>query len=180
MIIPMLSGEISPNAQKMATAISSIMSSYLRMDGWIKCPEFYILFGMFDPYRSKSCISGTSSAMRNDKFTVNYSETAAGESVMTIEMTEAGLIDLNTSKAVYSDAAMSNSGFSDCTLRITYTAKMDSTSDLVCGDEGNDNKVVLTWKDGFQIVLPGRMKFHVAVLPQIIRQCSSPLPAHGL
>ena len=64
----MLSGEISPNAQKMATAISSIMSSYLRMDGWIKCPEFYILFGMFDPYRSKSCISGTSSAMRNDNF----------------------------------------------------------------------------------------------------------------
>ena len=35
-------------------------------------------------------------------------------------------------------------------------------------------------KYGLQVVLPGRMKFHVAVLPQIIRQCSSPLPAHGL
>ena len=35
-------------------------------------------------------------------------------------------------------------------------------------------------KYGLQVVLTGRMKFHVAVLPQIIRQCSSPLPAHGL
>ena len=35
-------------------------------------------------------------------------------------------------------------------------------------------------KDGFQVVLSERMKYHVAVLPQIIRQCSSPLPAHGL
>ena len=35
-------------------------------------------------------------------------------------------------------------------------------------------------KYGLQVVLTGRMKFHVAVLPQIIRQCSSPLLAHEL
>ena len=87
---------------------------------------------------------------QDGKFTVGYSTTDAGESVMTIEMTEAGLAELNTSKAVYSDAGMVNSGFSDCTLRIRYTAKMNSNGDLVYGDKGNDNRVVLTWKRSSQ------------------------------
>lgn len=84
------------------------------------------------------------------KFAVTYSTTEAGESVMTIEMTTAGLSEINTSKAVYSGTSMVNSGYSDCTLRITYAAKMDSSNDLVFGDKGNDNKVVLTWKRSSQ------------------------------
>ena len=84
------------------------------------------------------------------KFTISYNTTSAGESVMTIEMTAAGLTEINTSKAVYSGASMVNSGYSDCTLRITYSAKMDSSKDLVFGDKGNDNKVVLTWKRSSQ------------------------------
>ena len=84
------------------------------------------------------------------KFAVTYNTTDAGESVMTIEMTAAGLTEINTSKAVYSGASMVNSGYSDCTVRITYAAKMDSSSDLVFGDKGNDNKVVLTWKRSSQ------------------------------
>ena len=84
------------------------------------------------------------------KFAVAYNTTDAGESVMTIEMTSAGLTEINTSKAVYSGASMVNSGFSDCTARITYAAKMDSSKDLVFGDKGNDNKVVLTWKRSSQ------------------------------
>lgn len=87
---------------------------------------------------------------QDGKFTVGYSTNDAGESVMTIEITEAGLAELNTSKAVYSDAGMVNSGFSDCTLRIRYTAKMNSNGDLVYGDKGNDNRVVLTWKRSSQ------------------------------
>ena len=83
-------------------------------------------------------------------FTVAYNTTSAGESVMTIEMTAAGLKEINTSKAVYSGASMVNSGYSDCTVRITYAAKMDSSKDLVIGDSGNDNKVVLTWKRSSQ------------------------------
>ena len=84
------------------------------------------------------------------KFAVTYNTTDAGESVMTIEMTTAGLTEINTSKAVYSGASMVNSGYSDCTLRINYAAKMDSSNDLVFGDKGNDNKVVLTWKRSSQ------------------------------
>ena len=84
------------------------------------------------------------------KFSVAYNTSSADESVMTIEMTAAGLTEINTSKAVYSGASMVNSGYSDCTVRITYAAKMDSSNDLVCGDKGNDNKVVLTWKRSSQ------------------------------
>ena len=79
-------------------------------------------------------------------FTVTYGTTAAGESVMTIEMTARGLAEINSSKAVYPGASMVNSGFSDCTLRITYQATMDSDNSLTFGDAGNPNEVVLTWK----------------------------------
>ena len=79
-------------------------------------------------------------------FSVAYNTAAAGESVMSIEMTERGLSEINASKAVYSGSSMVNSGFSDCTVRISYTAKMDSDNSVVFGDNGNDNKVVLTWK----------------------------------
>ena len=79
-------------------------------------------------------------------FTVTYGTTTAGESVMTIEMTSRGLAEINSSKAVYPGANMVNSGYSDCTLRITYQATMDSDNSVVFGDEGNPNEVVLTWK----------------------------------
>ena len=61
-----------------------------------------------------------------------------------IVMTESGLSEINTSKAVYSDASMVNSGYSDCTLRITYSAQLDKSANY--GDKGNTNDVVLTWK----------------------------------
>ena len=63
---------------------------------------------------------------------------------MTIEMTVDGLKEMNT--AVYSDVSMVNSGYSDCTLRITYAATVNSSADVVYGDNGNPNEVVLTWK----------------------------------
>ena len=79
-------------------------------------------------------------------FTVTYNSTDAGESVMTIDFTERGLAEINSSKAVYSSASNINSGFSDCTLRITYTAKVDSDNSVVFGDAGNPNEVVMLWK----------------------------------
>ena len=79
-------------------------------------------------------------------FSVSYGTTDVEESTMTIEMTARGLTEINTSKAVYPGASMVNSGYSDCTLRITYQATMDSDNSLVSGDIGNPNDVVLTWK----------------------------------
>ena len=80
------------------------------------------------------------------KFTVNYSTTDAGESVMRIEMTAAGLNEINTSKTVYTAADMVNSGYSDCTVKITYQAQMNSDDSVVFGDAGNPNEVVLVWR----------------------------------
>lgn len=80
------------------------------------------------------------------KFTVAYSTADSKGSVMTIEMTPDGLKEINTSKAVYAKASMINSGYSDCTLRITYSATMNSDADVVYGEKGNPNEVVLTWK----------------------------------
>ena len=79
-------------------------------------------------------------------FTVSYGTTAAGDSTMTIEMTARGLTEINSSKAVYPGASMVNSGYSDCTLRITYQATVESDNSTVFGDKGNPNDVVLTWK----------------------------------
>ena len=83
-------------------------------------------------------------AETDGKFTVTYSNVDTGESQMTIAMTADGLKEMNT--AVYSDASMVNSGYSDCTLRITYAATVNSSADVVYGDNGNSNEVVLTWK----------------------------------
>ena len=57
-------------------------------------------------------------------FNVTYSSTSKNESVMTIEMTAQGLNEINTSRRVYTGASMINSGYSDCTVRITYKATM--------------------------------------------------------
>ena len=83
-------------------------------------------------------------------FAVVYSETDANESVMTITMTEAGLEEINTNDRVYSDDASLFSGYSDCTIRITYKATMDSDASVVYGDTGNPNEVVLIWKRSSQ------------------------------
>ena len=83
-------------------------------------------------------------------FAVTYSTTTANESVMTIKMTAAGLQEINTNKRVYTGASMVNSGYSDCTIRITYKATMHSDDSVVYGDSGNPNEVVLLWKRSSQ------------------------------
>ena len=82
----------------------------------------------------------------SEKFTVGYTTGTNGESIMTIAMTAAGLNEINTSSAVYTGASAVNSGYSDCTLRITYGATLDTDNSLILGDTGNPNEVTLTWK----------------------------------
>ncbi len=98
-------------------------------------------------FTDKACTQSVARWTEADgKFSVSYNTTAENESVMTIEMTAAGLAEINTSKAVYTEAGMVNSGYSDCTLRITYAATVNSDASVVYGDTGNPNEVVLTWK----------------------------------
>ena len=98
-------------------------------------------------YTDKDCKNAITTWKEGDgKFTVSYSATEEKESVMTIAMTEEGLAEINTAKTVYTDANMVNSGYSDCTVKITYQAKMNSDDSLVYGDVGNPNDVVLVWR----------------------------------
>ena len=73
------------------------------------------------------------------KFAVSYDDAA---NTMTIGMTETGLADINESASVYTDSV--KRGYSDCTMRITYTATLTVGAQL--GDTDNPNEVVLTWK----------------------------------
>lgn len=96
-------------------------------------------------FRSSSCTEDDRITVWNEgdgKFSVSYND-APG---MTISMTEDGLAEINGSFAVYTKSDMINSGYSDCTVRITYSAKLNPDKSLVCGDDGNSNDVVLVWK----------------------------------
>ena len=96
-------------------------------------------------FRSSSCTEDDRITVWNEgdgKFSVSYNDTPG----MTISMTADGLAEINGSFAVYTKSDMINSGYSDCTVRITYSAKLNPDKSLVCGDDGNSNDVVLVWK----------------------------------
>lgn len=95
-------------------------------------------------FKDANCTDKMATWTESDgKFNVSYTTNDDGY-VMSITMTDTGLSEINTSKAVYADASMVNSGYSDCTLRITYSAQLDKSANY--GDKGNTNDVVLTWK----------------------------------
>ena len=98
-------------------------------------------------FRDDGCTNKICTWREEDgKFRVTYNTLTNGDNVMTIEMTDAGLSEINTSRSVYTGVHMVNSGYSDCTLRITYKATVRSDDLLTYGDDGNDNAVVMTWK----------------------------------
>lgn len=103
---------------------------------------------MLEWYSDKGCTTKVATWEEADgKFTVNRTDNADGSSTMKIVMTDAGLQDINTSNA---DAGNVNgalyAGYSNYTVRITYSAILNPDESLVYGDAGNPNEVVLTWK----------------------------------
>ena len=129
------------------TSESTYLSCYTFVDTLSKGLTYTKGDVVLEFFTDAACTDKIASWKETDgKFSVAYNTSSAGEGVMTIEMTAEGLAEINTSKTVYADASMVNTGYSDCTVRITYTAKMDSDNSVVFGDIGNDNKVVLTWK----------------------------------
>lgn len=74
------------------------------------------------------------------KFDVVYAD-----NTMTVTLTAAGLAEVNTSDAVWAADSV-KSGYSDCTVKITYGATVNSDASVILGDAGNGNKVSLTWE----------------------------------
>ena len=81
-------------------------------------------------------------------FNVTYGTGADGASTMTITMTAKGLQEINTANTVHTSGSEER-GYSNCYLKIFYAASLDSSdvyTDVVYGDDGNPNTVVLTWQ----------------------------------
>ena len=75
------------------------------------------------------------------KFTVQYS---SDDRHMTVDVTAAGLAEINgRTENINGHTYM---GYSNYTMRVTYSATINSNNTTVIGQAGNENEVVLTWK----------------------------------
>lgn len=99
-------------------------------------------------FKDKACTDLVATWAENDgKFTASYTDyDAANGSSMTIEMTADGLSEINAATSVYNPAISLRRGYSDLTMRITYSCTVNSDAAVVYGDNGNPNEVELTWK----------------------------------
>lgn len=92
-------------------------------------------------FTDKNCTAKVATWVQGDgKFTVSY----ADDQHMTVDITQAGLDEIN-GKTENANGKLCV-GYSNYTARVTYTAKLDSDASAVWGQDGNGNKVVLTWK----------------------------------
>ena len=129
------------------TSQASYLSEYTFVDTLSKGISYKKNDVLIEFFKDANCTDHICSWDENSgKFTVAYNTGADGKNVMTISMTAAGLADINSSNAVYTGNDMVNSGYSDCTMRITYQAKLNSDNTVSYGDAGNSNAVALQWK----------------------------------
>ena len=93
-------------------------------------------------FTDANCTDKVATWVQGDgKFNVTYS---SDDRHMTIDITAAGLAEINGNTANTNGKLYA--GYSNYTARVTYTATINSDATFVYGQEGNDNKVVLTWK----------------------------------
>ena len=129
------------------TSAASYLTDYTFIDTLSKGITYNKGDVLLEFFRDDGCTDlVTSWNEQSDRFLVSYNTASDGSSVMTVSMTASGLAEINSSRIVYTEASMVNSGYSDCTLRITYKATMNSDASVTYGDAGNPNDVVLTWK----------------------------------
>ena len=129
------------------TSAASYLSGYTFVDTLSKGLSYKKNDVKLEFFKEVACTNKIATwTAADEKFTVGYTAGDNGASVMSIAMTAAGLNEINTSAAVYTGESAVNSGYSDCTLRITYAAQVDSDNSLVLGSSGNPNSVTLTWK----------------------------------
>lgn len=99
-------------------------------------------------FRDAACTDQVAVWTEQDgKFSVSYTDySSESGSSMTISMTEAGLQELGSSTTVYDPETSLLRGYSNCTLRITYSCTLGSDAATAYGDSGNPNDVTLTWQ----------------------------------
>ncbi len=93
-------------------------------------------------FTDKECTNKVASwNMGSGKFTVSYS---SDDRTMTVDITKAGLDEINGSAENVNGKLYTS--YSNYTLRLTYTATINSDTTALLGQDGNCNEVVLTWK----------------------------------
>ena len=129
------------------TSAASYLTDYTFIDTLSKGITYNKGDVLLEFFKDEGCTDLVASwAEPSDRFLVSYNTTSDGASVMTISMTASGLAEINSGRQVYVKSSMVNFGYSDCTLRITYKATVNSDGSVTYGDAGNPNDVVLTWK----------------------------------
>ena len=122
------------------TSKASSLSEYTYVDTLSKGIKYNMNDVVIEFFRDSACTDKITTWDENSgKFTATYDDTA---NTMTIRMTETGLVEINEATSVYTDSV--KRGYSDCTMRITYSATL--TADAQMGDTDNPNTVTLTWK----------------------------------
>ena len=93
-------------------------------------------------FTDEDCTDKVATWVQDDgRFTVTYS---SDDRHMTIDITEAGLAEINGNTENVNGKLFAS--YSNYTMRITYTATINSDASVVFGEDGNCNEVVLTWK----------------------------------
>lgn len=129
------------------TSNATALTTYTYVDALSKGIEYNKQDVKIEWYMDSACTQKITEWTEADgKFTVAYGTAADDATTMTITMTEAGLDEINNSDAVYDLGTSLYRGYSDCTMRITYTATVNSSADMIYGDDGNPNTVTLEWR----------------------------------
>ena len=112
------------------TSAASYLTDYTFIDTLSKGITYNKGDVLLEFFRDDGCTDlVTSWNEQSDRFLVSYNTASDGASVMTITMTASGLAEINSSRSVYTEASMVNSGYSDCTLRSSNTSYYDTLVD---------------------------------------------------
>ena len=153
------------------TSEATALTEYTFMDTLSKGIEYNgnpgataMLKGNFDAndvkvewFRDAACTDKITTWQLTDqtpKYTVSYEPPLAQGSTaltdnatrMIVRMTAAGLNEINHGTAARNGAPNVELGYSSCYIRVTYSATVNQDADVVYGDDGNPNAVVLTWR----------------------------------
>ena len=130
------------------TSPATALTTYTFVDSLSKGIQYNKGDVKIEFFKDAACTDRVAVWMEQDgKFTASYTDySSESGSQMTITMTESGLAEINAATTVYDPATSLLRGYSNLTMRITYTCTVNSDGSVVYGDSGNPNDVTLTWK----------------------------------
>ena len=133
------------------TSPATALSQYTYVDKLSKGIRYNGSMGEYDVkiefFKEPECETlVTTWTVADGTFAVDYKDyDPTSGSQMTIRMTESGLKEINSSTNVYDPASSLLRGYSNLTMRITYSCTVNSDATTVYGDSSNPNEVTLTW-----------------------------------